>query len=126
LTPLIKSPYTLQDNITVGAYSTVSTSKYWYLSARSLDYGLYFVQYTVTTSGNNQQIGYDYGFLKIIPGPLYVYIDQGSTAVYIEKRNMTLNASASYDPDFFSEPGKLTYNITTRGGGVAECSSSQL
>lgn len=91
-----------------------------------MDYGLYFVQYTVTTSDNAQQIGYDYGFLKITPGPLYVYINQGSSAVYIEKRNMTLNGSATYDPDFFSQPGKLTYNVPTRGGGVAECSSSQL
>ena len=110
----------------MGDYSTVSTYEYWYLSARSLDYGLYFVQYTVNTSENDQQIGYDYGFLKITPGPLFVYIDQGSTAVYVEKRNMTLNASATYDPDFFSQPGKLTYNLPTRWGGVAECSSSQL
>lgn len=93
--------------MTVGAYSTQSSFKYWDLSARSLVYGLYFVQYTVTTP-KNPQIGYAYGFLKIIPGPLYVYINQGSSAVYVEKRNMTLNGSATYDPDFFSQPGKLT------------------
>ena len=94
--------------MTVGAYSTQSSFKYWDLPARSLEYGLYFVQYTVTTPENNHQIGYAYGFLKIIPGPLYVYINQGSSAVYVEKRNMTLNGSATYDPDFFSQPGKLT------------------
>ena len=42
-----------------------------------------------------------------------MYINQGSSAVYIEKRNMTLNGSATYDPDFFSQPGKLTYNVLT-------------
>lgn len=42
-----------------------------------------------------------------------MYINEGSSAVYIEKRNMTLNGSATYDPDFFSQPGKLTYNVLT-------------
>ena len=106
----------MQDNITVGSYSTASSSKDWYLSARSLDYGLYFVQYTVTTANNDQQIGYDYGFLKITPGPLYVYIDKGSSAVYVEKRNMTLDGSATYDPDFFAQPGRVNHNVLSREG----------
>lgn len=106
----------MQDNITVGSYSAASSLKYWYLSARSLDYGLYFVQYTVTTATNDQQIGYDYGFLKITPGPLYVYIDKGSIAVYVEKRNMTLDGSATYDPDFFAQPGRVNHNVLTREG----------
>ena len=100
--------------MTVGAYTPVSSFKVWNLPARFLDYGLYFVQYTVNTSENSHQIGYDYGFLKITPGPLFVYINKGSSAVYVEKRNMTLDGSATYDPDYFSQPGKLAYNVTTR------------
>ena len=85
----------------------MSTSESWYLYARTLLYGLYFVQFTAQSSTNPRQIGYDYGFLKIVEGPLYAYISQGSYAVYIEKRSMTLDGfSESYDPDFYETPGR--------------------
>ena len=84
----------------------MSTSKSWYLYARTLLYGLYFVQFTAQSPTNPRQIGYDYGFLKIVEGPLYAYISQGSYAVYIEKRSMTLDASESYDPDFYEGKGR--------------------
>ena len=45
-----------------------------------------FVQFTAKSPDNPRQIGYDYGFLEIVEGPLYAYISQGSYAVYIEKK----------------------------------------
>ena len=89
----------------------MSTSESWYLYARTLLYGLYFVQFTAMSPDNPRQIGYDYGFLEIVEGPLYAYISQGSYAVYIEKRSMTLDGSESYDPDFYETPGRLEDTI---------------
>ena len=89
----------------------MSTSESWYLYARTLLYGLYFVQFTAKSPDNPRQIGYDYGFLEIVEGPLYAYISQGSYAVYIEKRGMTLDGSDSYDPDFDETPGRLEDTI---------------
>ena len=83
-----------------------SRSNEYYLEARSLDFGFYFLQLTVTTPENNNSIGYDYGFLEIIPGPLHVYIDGGSNRVVTEKTIMTLDGSGTYDSDWFAEPGK--------------------
>ena len=85
----------------------MSTSESWYLYARTLPYGLYFLQFTAKSSDNPRQIGYDYGFLEIVEGPLYAYISQGSYAVYIENRSMTLDGSDSYDPDFYETSGRL-------------------
>ncbi|XP_078384727.1 sperm receptor for egg jelly-like [Oculina patagonica] len=96
------------DNTTVGDLTTVSSDKSWSMSALSLNYGLYFVQYTISTPENPYQVGYDYGFMKIIPGPLYVYITKGSTAVYIEKRPMVVDGSETYDPDYFEAKGNYT------------------
>lgn len=89
----------------------MSASESWYLYARTLQYGLYFVQFTAKSPDNPRQIGYDYGFLEIVEGPLYAYISQGSYAVYIEKKSMTLDASDSYDPDFYNTPGRLGDSI---------------
>ena len=59
-------------------------------------------------------MSHDYGFMKITPGPLYVYITQGSSGVYIEKREMVVDGSESYDPDFFAQKGNPGYSVTTR------------
>lgn len=72
-----------------------------------MPYGLHFVQYTISNPKNQREIGYDYGFLKIVEGPLYVYIVKGSAGVYIEKRIITIDGSETYDPDFFATKGKL-------------------
>lgn len=63
------------------------------------------MQYTVSNPLNQRQVGYAHGFVRIVEGPLYVYIAKGSFGVYIEQRNITIDGSSTYDPDFFGEKG---------------------
>ena len=95
-----------QDNTTVGNYLIVSNQTSWTMSARSFAYGFYYVTYRVGNPANPRQVGFDYGFLKIIPGPLYVYISKGSKAVYVEKSNIIMDGLETYDPDVFAQKGK--------------------
>ncbi|KAJ7336026.1 hypothetical protein OS493_013400 [Desmophyllum pertusum] len=93
------------DNTTVGNYLIVSNQTSWTMSARSFAYGFYYVTYRVGNPANPRQVGFDYGFLKIIPGPLYVYISKGSKAVYVEKSNIIMDGLETYDPDVFAQKG---------------------
>ena len=93
------------------------------MSARSLNYGVHFVQYTISTPENPHQVGYDYGFIEIIPGPLYVYIEKGYSTVYIEKSDMVVDGSGTYDPDFFAQKGNFLQRttITTNSSLKGHC-----
>ncbi|RMX58703.1 hypothetical protein pdam_00009502 [Pocillopora damicornis] len=99
------------DNVTVSNFTTVSSSMSWSFSARSLPYGLYFVQLSVNTPMSPYQAGHAIGFLEIEPGPLYVYIANGYDAVYTENTIITLDGSDTYDPDFFAEKGNFGFNM---------------
>ena len=97
--------------MTVGNFTTVSSSMSWSFSARSLPYGLYFVQLSVNTPMSPYQAGHAIGFLEIEPGPLYVYIANGCDAVYTENTIITMDGSDTYDPDFFAEKGNFGFNM---------------
>ena len=72
------------------------------------------MQYTISTPVNPHQAGYAYGFLKVVPGPLYVYIAKGSDAVYTENSIITIDGRETYDPDYFGGKGKVGLNKNFR------------
>ena len=83
------------------------TTDSWTVLPRTVSFGINFVQLTAYVPGNPEWTGYDYGFVKVGRGPLVIEFVKGPTRDVSVNRNITINATLSYDPNEFTGPGNV-------------------
>ncbi len=66
---------------------------------RSLDYGLYYIRFTLTMVGVEGVSSSTFGYVKIIPSPIVAEVRGGSIRVVGFDKMILLDGGMSRDPD---------------------------